>query len=182
MFSKKRCFQTLPILSKHIQSTVLMNVIQLSTLQHSNNTIFKFKSIFLPSFEVNRIYPLNTVKHNCLVKILVTGSLILYSFRQHVSVVKRPSSGLQWNKNAMCETLRMFRTQLCLTVLSEYILPSTTEWKALNNRMLSISDPPKSGYMCYLSIFVRLSELSTPNEFTSKHYETHKFVPQWAQY
>jgi len=44
--------------------------------------------------------------------------------------------------------------------------------------MLSISDPRKSGYVCYLSTFVRLSELSTPNEVTSKHYETHKFVPQ----
>jgi len=95
---KNPSFQT-PILSKHIQSTVLMNVIELSTIQHSNTTTFIFKSIPLPSFEAN-------------------------------------------------------------------------------NRMLSISDPRKLGYVCFLSIFVRLSELSTPNEVTSKHYETQKFVSQ----
>jgi len=48
------------------------------------------------SSEANKmIYSLNTVKHNCLIKILVTGSLILHAFRQHVSVVERQSSGLQ---------------------------------------------------------------------------------------
>ena len=51
-----------------------------------------------------KIYSLNTIKHNCLIKILVTGSLILYSFRKHVSVIEQPSSGLQWTKNATCET------------------------------------------------------------------------------
>jgi hypothetical protein len=110
------------------------------------------------------VYSLNTIKYNCLIKILVTGSLVLYSFRQYVSVDKRPSSDLQRTKNATCDVshvaflvhctpddgrlstetccLNEYNTrlpvnkilikQLCLTVLSEYILPSTMEWKALN--------------------------------------------------
>ena len=49
------------------------------------------------------IHSFNTVKHNYLIKILVTGSPILHSFRQHVSVFKRPSSGLQRAENVTCK-------------------------------------------------------------------------------
>jgi hypothetical protein len=75
------------------------------------------------------LYSLNTVKHKYLFKILVPGSLILCPFRQHVSVVERPSSGLQWTKNITCVTFY---------ILSEYILPSTTEWKALKKEKICI--------------------------------------------
>jgi hypothetical protein len=70
-------------------------------------SIFCYKLNASHSLVLSKIYLFNTVKHNCLTKILITGSLILYSFRQHVSVVKRPSSGLQRTKNATCETFSM---------------------------------------------------------------------------
>jgi hypothetical protein len=44
------------------------------------------------SVVLGKIYSLNTVNHNCLIKILVTGSLTLHSFGQHVSVAKQSSS------------------------------------------------------------------------------------------
>jgi hypothetical protein len=98
---------------------------------------------------LGKIYSLNTVKHNCLITSLFTGSLILYSFRQQVSVVKvynelkmqganashiaflvhcRPDDGRLTTEtcclneyNIRLPVTRILIKQLCLTLLSEYI-------------------------------------------------------------
>jgi len=83
--------------------------------------------------QLTNIYLLNTAKHKGLIKILVTGSLVLYSFiaSQAYSIYQYKNINLNEYNTGLTVT-RILIKELCLTVLSEYILPNTTQCKTLN--------------------------------------------------
>ena len=72
--------------------------------------------------QLTNIHLLNTAKHKGLIKILVTGSLVLYSFiaSQAYSIYQYKNINLNEYNTGLTVT-RILIKELCLTVLREYI-------------------------------------------------------------
>jgi len=66
------------------------------------------------SIVLDKICLRNTIKHNYFNWNLVMGSLYTHSLRQHVSVITRPSSGLQRAEYATCRRIPLVRNWIPL--------------------------------------------------------------------